>query len=191
MIPPSRRPGSFTVKLGPLARDASAETALYGLAGDSATAWLAASAPAAVWGRTDRHGATVVRLPDGNGFAVEPAFLMAVTRHQVKDRTTLGVALLDVSTGEFTATEYLGADGVQAFADELMVLRPREVIVGADHHVIQHVSLFPWFDLMPAVRRRNKFTRAGVGPDSRCGLHRMEASRGIARCGPHPGGQNR
>ncbi|MFN7914324.1 MAG: DNA mismatch repair protein MutS [Vicinamibacterales bacterium] len=66
--------------------------------------------------------------------AREPAFLMAVVRHELKDRTTLGVALLDVSTGEFTATEYLGADGIQAFADELMVLRPREVVVPSDHH---------------------------------------------------------
>ncbi len=64
--------------------------------------------------------------------AREPAFLMAVARHQVRDRDTLGVALLDVSTGEFSATEYLGADGLQAFADELTVLRPREVIVAHD-----------------------------------------------------------
>ncbi|MGC4082005.1 MAG: hypothetical protein QM736_07840 [Vicinamibacterales bacterium] len=66
--------------------------------------------------------------------AREPAFLMAVTRHDVRDRATFGVALLDVSTGEFTATEYVGADGVQAFADELMVLRPREVLVASDQH---------------------------------------------------------
>jgi DNA mismatch repair protein MutS len=64
--------------------------------------------------------------------AREPAFLMAVSRQEAKDRTTLGVALLDVSTGEFTATEYAGADGLQAFADELVVLRPREVIVAGD-----------------------------------------------------------
>ena len=66
--------------------------------------------------------------------AREPAFLMSVVRHESKERLTFGVALLDVSTGEFTATEYLGADGVQAFADELMVLRPREVVVASDHH---------------------------------------------------------
>ena len=64
--------------------------------------------------------------------AREPAFLMAVVRHAVKDRSTLGVALLDVSTGDFSATEYVGADGQQAFADELMVLRPREVVVPVD-----------------------------------------------------------
>jgi len=64
--------------------------------------------------------------------AREPAFLMAVSRADGKDRDLLGVALLDVSTGEFTATEYAGADGLQAFADELMVLRPREVVVPGD-----------------------------------------------------------
>jgi len=64
--------------------------------------------------------------------AREPAFLMAVSRIDSKERPLLGVALLDVSTGEFTATEYAGVDGLQAFADELMVLRPREVIVSGD-----------------------------------------------------------
>jgi DNA mismatch repair protein MutS len=64
--------------------------------------------------------------------AREPAFLMAVARTTARDKTTLGVALLDVSTGDFTATEYVGADGLQAFADELLVLRPREVIVAGD-----------------------------------------------------------
>ena len=64
--------------------------------------------------------------------AREPAFLMAVSRIEARDGTALGVALLDVSTGEFTATEYTGADGAQAFADELMVLRPREVVVPCD-----------------------------------------------------------
>ena len=35
----------------------------------------------------------------------------------------LGVALLDLSTGEFTAAEYDGPDGLQALADELAVLQ--------------------------------------------------------------------
>ncbi|MFN7984014.1 MAG: DNA mismatch repair protein MutS [Vicinamibacterales bacterium] len=61
--------------------------------------------------------------------AREPAFLMAVSRIDAKAGPTIGAALLDVSTGEFSATEYTGADGLQAFADELAVLRPREVLV--------------------------------------------------------------
>src|ERR1041384_5777877 len=32
---------------------------------------------------------------------------------------TVGVALLDLSTGEFTTAEYTGPDGMQALADEL------------------------------------------------------------------------
>ena len=57
--------------------------------------------------------------------AREPAFLMAVA----PGKDTIGVALLDLSTGEFSAAEYAGAGGLQALADELAVLRPREIIV--------------------------------------------------------------
>src|SRR5713101_5786697 len=61
--------------------------------------------------------------------AREPAFLMAVAsgidRHAKRTNETAGVALLDLSTGEFLAAEYTGADGLQALADELTVLKPR------------------------------------------------------------------
>ena len=63
-----------------------------------------------------------------------PVYELFAIRYATGAGRALGVALLDVSTGEFTATEYLGADGVQAFADELTVLRPREVVVASDHH---------------------------------------------------------
>ena len=53
-----------------------------------------------------------------------------------------GVALLDLSTGEFTAAEYTGAAGRQALADELAVLRPREILAPAG------------FDDAAALRRR-------------------------------------
>jgi DNA mismatch repair protein MutS len=59
--------------------------------------------------------------------AREPAFLMALARQPL----AIGAALLDVSTGEFTAAEYSGADGAQALADELAVLRPREIVIAA------------------------------------------------------------
>ncbi|HEY2908198.1 MAG TPA: DNA mismatch repair protein MutS [Vicinamibacterales bacterium] len=67
--------------------------------------------------------------------AREPAFLLAVAFRAgaaPASPQTLGVALLDLSTGEFSAAEYSGADGQQALADELAVLKPREVIVPAD-----------------------------------------------------------
>ncbi|MFL6279882.1 MAG: DNA mismatch repair protein MutS [Vicinamibacterales bacterium] len=62
--------------------------------------------------------------------AREPAFLIAI----YPAPTSYGIALLDLSTGEFTTTEYSGVDGRQALADELVVLRPREILApaGAD-----------------------------------------------------------
>src|SRR5262249_45471488 len=59
--------------------------------------------------------------------AREPAFLMAIVPSA--QGPGYGVALLDLSTGEFTTSEYRGADGRQALADELAVLRPREILV--------------------------------------------------------------
>ncbi len=58
--------------------------------------------------------------------AREPALLMAIAAMQ--PGPGYGVAMLDVSTGEFTAAEYAGPDGRQALADELSVLRPREIL---------------------------------------------------------------
>jgi DNA mismatch repair protein MutS len=64
--------------------------------------------------------------------AREPAFLMGIA--PAHPAAGFGVALLDLSTGEFTTTEYMGHDGRQALADELVVLRPREIVapVGFD-----------------------------------------------------------
>src|SRR5437763_6585048 len=65
-------------------------------------------------------------LTDSNYLdAREPAFIMAVA----PGKDVIGVALLDLSTGEFGAAEYAGADGLQALSDELAVLKPREIIV--------------------------------------------------------------
>jgi DNA mismatch repair protein MutS len=75
--------------------------------------------------------------------AREPAFLMAIApalatggnRGTSRDDATLeaaGVALIDLSTGEFLCAEYVGDAGVQALADEMAVLRPRELVVPAD-----------------------------------------------------------
>jgi DNA mismatch repair protein MutS len=65
-------------------------------------------------------------LTDANYLdAREPAFLMAL----VPAGDAVGASLLDLSTGEFTAAEYRGPDGLQALADEIAVLRPREIVV--------------------------------------------------------------
>ena len=60
--------------------------------------------------------------------AREPAFLMAVA----SSSDTVGVAVIDVTTGEFSAAEYTGTARWQALNDELAVLRPREVVMSAE-----------------------------------------------------------
>jgi DNA mismatch repair protein MutS len=65
-------------------------------------------------------------LTDANYLeAREPAFLMALAGPD----GTIGAALIDLSTGEFTAAEYHGPDGAQALADEIAILQPREIVV--------------------------------------------------------------
>jgi DNA mismatch repair protein MutS len=58
--------------------------------------------------------------------AREPAFIMAIA--PAEPAPAYGVALLDLSTGEFTTAEYAGDAGRQALADELAILRPREIV---------------------------------------------------------------
>ncbi len=85
--------------------------------------------------------------------AREPAFLMALApamapvRRQGPDgqETSLeavGVALIDLSTGEFLSAEYAGKTGLQALADEMAVLRPRELLTPVD---------FTMADRLPAI----------------------------------------
>ena len=86
--------------------------------------------------------------------AREPSFMMAIvpgrrhaTRHLDDGRTALataaddlmGAALVDLSTGEFSATEYRGPAGLQALADEIAVLRPREIVVPDDSPVVDAI----------------------------------------------------
>jgi DNA mismatch repair protein MutS len=61
--------------------------------------------------------------------AREPAFLLSIS---AGNSGVWGVALLDLSTGEFSCAEYAGRDGLQALADEVTVLRPREIVAAVD-----------------------------------------------------------
>ena len=61
--------------------------------------------------------------------AREPAFLMAIASSGQAGAETFGAALIDLSTGEFSAAEYVGPEGFSALRDELAVLRPREIVV--------------------------------------------------------------
>src|ERR1700719_3300435 len=56
----------------------------------------------------------------------ENNFLAAVAKYVAG---TLGMAYVDLSTGEFQATEFSGADAAEALRDELQLLRPRETLL--------------------------------------------------------------
>src|SRR5438094_10268941 len=57
----------------------------------------------------------------------ENNFLAALAR--VEDR--VGFAALDLSTGEFRATEFSGEDAARRIQEELAQLRPKEVLYGS------------------------------------------------------------
>src|SRR5216117_698835 len=80
-------------------------------------------------------------LTDANYLdAREPAFLMAIVvggpdkarPPAGRSADVFGVALLDLSTGEFTTAEYMGEESLQALADEIATLRPREIVLPSD-----------------------------------------------------------
>ena len=64
----------------------------------------------------------------------ENNFLAALA--QTGDR--VGFAALDLSTGEFRATEFRGEDAAQRIQDELQQLRPREVLYGSAAPLFEH-----------------------------------------------------
>jgi DNA mismatch repair protein MutS len=57
----------------------------------------------------------------------ENSFLAAVARGNTG--SPIGLAYLDVSTGEFCATEFAGPDAEQKLRDEVELLRPREILL--------------------------------------------------------------
>lgn len=69
--------------------------------------------------------------------AREPAFLMAiVATAAVPGRPAdYGVALVDLSTGEFDVAEYSGPDGLASLRSEIVVLRPREIVVATGYDI--------------------------------------------------------
>ena len=113
--------------------------------------------------------------------AREPAFLLALA--PMHPGPGFGAALLDLSTGEFTAAEYAGDEGRAALSDELAVLRPREVLAPAGfeaaaavlteaRHDARLTSAEPWtFDYESARRtllaQLNAQSLQGFGLDDR------------------------
>ncbi|MGH9161198.1 MAG: DNA mismatch repair protein MutS, partial [Vicinamibacteraceae bacterium] len=101
--------------------------------------------------------------------AREPIFLAALAPLATEARTgegrrLLGLAALEPSTGEFTVTELEGDHATEALADELRLLRARELLVPADADVerllgdvdregLRITTLEPWaFTLDTATR---------------------------------------
>jgi DNA mismatch repair protein MutS len=74
----------------------------------------------------------------------EPAFLMAIAPIRPE---CVGVALLDVSTGEFTTTEYTGAGGRETLIRELSILRPREIVAAAGSETAREVAAAAHLDV--------------------------------------------
>ncbi|HET9696042.1 MAG TPA: hypothetical protein VFP40_04185, partial [Terriglobales bacterium] len=70
--------------------------------------------------------------------AEENSFLAAVVRASSKGMLVVGFAALDLSTGEFRATEFTGDDAERRIWDELEQLRPKEVL---------YASSLPLFEL--------------------------------------------
>lgn len=67
LAPTMKRLSMFVLRAKCKLSDASAQWQLLGLAGPSASAWLGDAAPAAVWSKTSRDGAEIIRLPDAAG----------------------------------------------------------------------------------------------------------------------------
>ncbi len=70
--------------------------------------------------------------------AEENNFLAAICRGTLKGTLVVGFAALDLSTGEFRATEFTGDDAERRIWDELEQLKPREVL---------YASSLPLFEL--------------------------------------------
>ncbi len=115
--------------------------------------------------------------------AREPAFLMSLS--PTPTPPGFGVALLDLSTGEFTTAEYHGPDGRAALVHELSILRPREIVcpagldaaaelMAAAHIDARITSAEPWtFEINAAratlVAQLRAQTLQGFGLDAHAG----------------------
>jgi DNA mismatch repair protein MutS len=67
--------------------------------------------------------------------ARENNFLAAVAQNTTT--ATIGIAIVDLSTGEFQATEFQGATAEEALRDELQLLRPRETLLPRPHQLFE------------------------------------------------------
>jgi DNA mismatch repair protein MutS len=67
--------------------------------------------------------------------ARENNFLAAVAKDAAS--STIGMAYVDLSTGEFQATEFSGSGAADALRDELQILRPRETLLARPQQLFE------------------------------------------------------
>ena len=67
--------------------------------------------------------------------ARENNFLAAVAQHS--SGAPIGLAFVDLSTGEFQATEFAGARAEETLRDEMQLLRPRETLLPRPHQLFE------------------------------------------------------
>ena len=108
--------------------------------------------------------------------AREPAFLMAIAASGSRE-SAFGAALIDLSTGEFSAAEYHGAAGLEALADEVAVLRPREIVVSNEQ---EKPSIVERIVALTRVEPAVTSAEAGASNPRRHGGHCSTSSRRTA-----------
>jgi DNA mismatch repair protein MutS len=129
--------------------------------------------------------------------AREPAFLMAIVAVAPAGAAAApaagsgraveyGVALVDLSTGEFDVAEYTGPEGLAALRAEISVLRPREIVVASaadaralipeiEQNAVPVTEIDGWhFDLDSA--RQTLLDQLRVGGLEGFGLERRQAA---------------
>ncbi|MEY4635685.1 MAG: hypothetical protein RJA55_1483 [Acidobacteriota bacterium] len=120
--------------------------------------------------------------------AREPAFLMSMVaiKAAAGHPTAYGVALVDLSTGEFDVAEYSGPDGLASLRAEVAVLRPREIVVASaadarallpeiDQQAVPVTEIDGWhFELDSA--RQTLIDQLRVGGLEGFGLERRQAA---------------
>jgi DNA mismatch repair protein MutS len=101
--------------------------------------------------------------------SAENNFLCAVARQGATPATTtLGFAALDLSTGEFRATEFTGDDAERRLADELQTVRPREVLFAGSAPLFAALNTQPTLSAAregaPATEATPRFASSELAP---------------------------
>jgi DNA mismatch repair protein MutS len=96
----------------------------------------------------------------------ENNFLAALSRVQ----NAVGFAALDLSTGEFRATEFQGADAERRIQDELLQLQPRELLFASSIPLLEttgrkSAAVGGSENTQPAARRASAISSAGSPPN--------------------------